>query len=61
MGGGAVVVRRLAGLAVLVWLGRWALRRLAALSAAGAEPGPAPLDSPRAPGRGPAEGAPSNE
>jgi hypothetical protein len=55
------MVRRVLGLALVFWLGRWALNELAARSAAGARPGAAPLDSPRAPGRGPAPGSPPNE
>jgi len=55
------MIRRLLWLAVSLWLGRWALRELASRSAAGAPPGPAPVDSPRAPGRGPAPPVSPNE
>jgi hypothetical protein len=48
------MVRRLAKIALAAWLARWAAIELA--SYAGRhwrKPGPAPIDSERAPGRGP--------
>ena len=42
--------RRLVGVAVLLWVGRWLALELAAWSGHWGRPGPAPKDSPRAPG-----------
>lgn len=44
-------VRRLAGAALVFWLGRWFLRELACFAGTKVLPrGPAPKDSPRRPG-----------
>jgi hypothetical protein len=46
-------VRRLLLVAAALWVGRWALRELAAQIARRLPIGPAPVDSPRQPGRMP--------
>ena len=46
-------VRRVFLLAAVLWVGRWALRELAAQIAQRRPIGPAPVDSPRQPGRMP--------
>ena len=44
-------MKRLAGILLLVWAGRWALRELACVAGTKLLPrGPAPKDSPRRPG-----------
>ena len=46
-------MRRLLFLLAAFWVGRWALRELAAQIARTRPIGPAPIDSPRQPGRMP--------